>query len=107
VGLTAGLATSLYFAAPWLITLVFGNGYAGALAPPRLLLPGAVAMSSFYIDYNTAAAQKRIGVLAKIGSVSVVVLVPFDVVGSPSGVPTGPRSPVRSSISGWPWLPAP
>jgi len=50
------LCTVLYFAAPWLIGMVFGPAFSGATLACRILLPGMIAVGLCQVIYDGARA---------------------------------------------------
>lgn len=76
VALSVALAGILYMAAPFVIVLVFGVEYTGAVTPLRVILFGSVAFGSFQVSASTLAAAGslgRAGISATVGALVLVV----------------------------------
>ena len=76
LGGTAAVALVMWFAAPRAVDMVLGQRFHGAVTPLRILLVGAVAVSSYHIDVMALAARGRTaaaGATAVVGLVLVVV----------------------------------
>jgi O-antigen/teichoic acid export membrane protein len=85
------LAAAIFIAAPWLVTFLFGEAFAGAVLPLRILLPGAVCLSvaRLVLQYHQGQlgepgrASLVLGGSAVAALALYLVLVPpFDAVGA-------------------------
>lgn len=76
LGGTAAVALVIWIAAPRAVDLVLGQGFKGAVTPLRILLVGALAVSSYHIDVMSLAARGRTaaaGATALLGLFLVMV----------------------------------
>jgi O-antigen/teichoic acid export membrane protein len=71
LGGTAVLALLVGISAPVLIDVVVGEEFASAVTPLRILLIGAMAISSYYLDSVTLAAR---GHTTTVGGISLLGL---------------------------------
>ena len=71
-------AAVLGIVSPWLIDLLFGPDYHGAVTPLRILLVGAVAMGSYLVDVTCINAVGRFGSAAKLALLGFIMVGVFD-----------------------------
>lgn len=68
-------ALLLWWAGPWILTLMLGSEFAGAARPLRLLLPGVCGFAIVQIGGNGLAGMGRPGTNTAIASLAAVVTV--------------------------------
>ena len=85
---SGGVALGLF--CPWLIGLLFGPEFRGAVTPLRILLVGSVAMGSYLVDIATINALGRLGVAGfltllgflLIGALDLALIPPYGMNGA-------------------------
>jgi O-antigen/teichoic acid export membrane protein len=71
-------AAAIFAIAPFAIDLLVGPKFAGAIMPLRILLVGAVLLSSYQLDAYSLAAHGRIGLAGGATLVGFVVVLVSD-----------------------------
>lgn len=76
--LTLVLAGFLFVVAPLAVDVAFGREFESAVLPLRILIPGAVALGSYYVDLHTLTARGDLRTAARIATLGLVTMVTLD-----------------------------
>lgn len=89
LGGTAVVALGMWLAAPHAVDLLLGERFRAAVTPLRVLLLGALAISSYHLDVISLAARGRTGAAGATALVGLALVTAADLVLIPSRGITG------------------